>query len=65
MRNREVRTEALRRPEPQRESNQRKKAGARYGRQERGNDFGVIFMGSFGGEKSNSEENNFGSGLFK
>ena len=45
MRNREVRTEALRRPEPQRESNQRKKAGARYGRQGRGYDFEVIFQG--------------------
>ena len=27
------------------EPNQRKKAGARYGRQERGNDFGVLFQG--------------------
>ena len=32
--------------EPQRESNQRRMAGARFGRQERGNDFEVIFQSS-------------------
>ena len=40
-----MRIEALRRRESQRESNQQKKEGARYGTQERGNNFEVIFQG--------------------
>ena len=61
--------EVLRRREQHRESNQQKKAGARYGEREPGNDLVVIFQGlhfskeviwgSFGGEKSN-----FLSGLY-
>ena len=54
MRSREVRREALKRREPQKESNQWKKTEARYGRRERGNYFGVIFKVFFLGGKSNS-----------
>ena len=42
-----MRREALRRWEPQKESNQQEKEGACYGRRERRLNFGVIFQGLF------------------
>ena len=57
--------EALRRREPYRGFNQRKKAGTCYGRRECGNNFGVIFQGLLFhlGEKNRILKKKIGSGL--